>query len=181
MSDYVKDLINNIADGNLESAEQDFNAAFSDKVSSALENIRVSVASKLTAVEEEYDSKKHHLYYVASTLKMKGDFVPHHDSHYVKVAKGPNEEDRVRKIVTDHVKKHGSNLEHGRGEVETHDINHVKKVLFNRKDKIERDRYRRIISEEVESLDEGAVGRFINSQALRLHPHRDIEVNVRHW
>lgn len=53
MSDYVKDLINNIADGNLESAEQDFNAAFSDKVSSALENIRVSVASKLTDTNEE--------------------------------------------------------------------------------------------------------------------------------
>lgn len=53
MSDYVKDLINNIADGNLESAEQDFNAAFSDKVSSALENIRVSVASKLTGTTNE--------------------------------------------------------------------------------------------------------------------------------
>jgi len=48
----IVDMLNNIADGNFSSAEQGFNAAISDKVASALENIRVKVSSEMIQNEE---------------------------------------------------------------------------------------------------------------------------------
>jgi hypothetical protein len=53
MSRDIEDMLNNIADGNLDSAEQSFNAAISDKIASALENMRVSVASQLVGTNTE--------------------------------------------------------------------------------------------------------------------------------
>lgn len=47
----IQNMLNNVADANFESAEQSFNAAISNKVSAALENIRVKVASEMVQKE----------------------------------------------------------------------------------------------------------------------------------